>query len=94
MSNNDWRWVDIDHAREILMQAAKSVEGGLEDPEPVVWLAGLGASSVDWSVRVWCNSDDFGAVKQATIRAVKKSLDEAGIGIPFPQMDVHVVNGE
>jgi small conductance mechanosensitive channel len=81
---------DIDQTREVLMAAAKSVEGGLEDPAPDVFLAGLGASSVDWSVRVWCNSGDFGAVKQATIRAVKKALDDAGIGIPFPQMDVHL----
>jgi len=81
---------DIDQTREVLMAAAKSVEGGLEDPAPDVFLAGLGASSVDWSVRVWCNSGDFGAVKQATTRAVKKALDDAGIGIPFPQMDVHL----
>jgi small conductance mechanosensitive channel len=81
---------DIDRTREVLLAAAKSVEGGLEDPAPDVFLLGLGASSVDWSVRVWCSSGDFGAVKQATIRAVKKSLDDAGIGIPFPQMDVHL----
>jgi small conductance mechanosensitive channel len=85
---------DVDRTREILTAAAKSVEGGLEDPEPAVILLGLGASSVDWSVRVWANRDDFGSVKQATIRAVKRALDEAGIGIPFPQMDVHLVAPE
>jgi small-conductance mechanosensitive channel len=29
-------------------------------------------------------------IRQATIRSVKMRLDEAGIAIPFPQMDVHV----
>jgi small-conductance mechanosensitive channel len=24
------------------------------------------------------------------VRAIKVALDEAGIGIPFPQMDVHL----
>ncbi len=81
---------DIDRTREVLTAAAAGVEGGLADPEPAVVLLGLGASSVDWSVRVWANGDDFGAVKQATIRAVKMALDEAGIEIPFPQMDVHL----
>jgi small conductance mechanosensitive channel len=81
---------DIDRTRELLVQAASSVEGRLEDPEPAVILLSLGASSVDWSVRVWAPTSDFGAVKQATIRAVKKTLDEANIGIPYPQMDVHV----
>lgn len=81
---------DIDRTREVLTAAAASVEGGLSDPEPAIILLGLGASSVDWSVRVWAKGDDFGAVKQGTIRAVKNALDEAGIGIPYPQMDVHL----
>jgi small-conductance mechanosensitive channel len=29
-------------------------------------------------------------VWQATVRATKLALDEAGIGIPFPQQDVHL----
>ena len=81
---------DIDQTRAVLEEAARRVEGGLADPEPAVILLGLGASSVDWSVRVWANSADFGAVKQAAIREVKYALDNAGIGIPFPQMDVHL----
>jgi small conductance mechanosensitive channel len=81
---------DIDRTREVLEKAAARVEGRLDDPPPVVFLAGLGASSVDWSVRVWAKREDFGAVKQATVRAVKRALDEAGIEIPYPQMDVHL----
>jgi len=81
---------DIDKTREVLEEVTKKVDGVLEEPEPAVILLNLGASSVDWSVRVWANKDDFLAVKQATIRAVKYALDEAGIGIPFPQMDVHL----
>jgi len=80
---------DLDHTREILMAAAFSVEGRIDDPEPAVVLLELGASSIDWSVRVWAASADFGAVKQALTRSVKNALDEAQIGIPFPQMDVH-----
>lgn len=81
---------DIDQTRTVLEKAAASVPGALEDPAPAVVLMNLGASSVDWSVRVWANGADFGAVKQAAIRSVKMSLDEAGIGIPFPQMDIHL----
>ncbi|MCH5372425.1 MAG: mechanosensitive ion channel [Planctomycetes bacterium] len=81
---------DIDRTREVLERATASVEGVLQDPAPAVLLLGLGASSVDWSVRVWAKKEDFGAVKQAMIRAVKRGLDEAGIGIPYPQMDVHL----
>jgi small conductance mechanosensitive channel len=80
----------IDETREVLTRAALSVPGRLTDREPQVVLSGLGASSVDWEVRVWAAAADFLAVKQATIRAVKTELDGAGIGIPFPQMDVHL----
>ena len=50
----------------------------------------LADSSVNWSVRVWSATVDFGLVKQRTIRAVKLALDHAGIEIPFPQMDVNL----
>ena len=81
---------DIDQTREVLERAISSVPLALQDPEPAVILLSLGASSVDWSVRAWANRDDFGTVKQDLIRAVKVELDKAGIGIPFPQMDVHL----
>lgn len=85
---------DIDRTREVLTEAIQSVPGGLEDPSPAVILLDLGDSAVNWSVRVWAKADEFGDVKQAAIRAVKVALDEAGIEIPFPQMDVHLLKAE
>ncbi len=84
---------DIDKAREVMLAAAKATEHVLGDPEPAVVLTGLGGSSIDWSVRVWVNSGDFWPVSDALTRNVKVALDEAGIGIPFPQMDVHIDGG-
>jgi small conductance mechanosensitive channel len=81
---------NLDRTREVLEAAARQVPGILSEPAPQVVLVELGASSVDWQVRVWVNSGDFFPIKEATTRAVKNALDEAGIGIPFPQMDVHL----
>jgi small conductance mechanosensitive channel len=81
---------DIDATRAALERAIASAELALRVPESEVFLNCLGASSVDWVVRVWALKDDFGAVKQALIRAVKIELDAAGIGIPYPQMDIHL----
>ena len=81
---------DIDKAREVLMEAARSTEHILPEPEPAVVLTGMGASSIDWAVRVWVNAPDFWAVKDRLTRNVKVALDEADIGIPFPQMDLHI----
>jgi len=79
---------DIDQTRAVLEAAVRTIPAALTDPPPDVVLMGLGASSVDWQLRVWAGRDDFLKVKQGTVRAAKVALDEAGISIPFPQMDV------
>ncbi|MGI9430164.1 MAG: mechanosensitive ion channel family protein [Bythopirellula sp.] len=81
---------DIDQTRHVLEQAIATVDLCVGDPEPAVVLTGLGASSVDWSVRGWAHRDDFGDAKQALIRAVKVELDRAGIEIPYPHLDVQL----
>jgi small conductance mechanosensitive channel len=81
---------NIDATRTALEKGAANVPGMIKDPAPQVFLSSLGASSVDWQVRVWCKTDDYWDVWQATTRACKVALDEAGIGIPFPQQDVHL----
>ena len=81
---------DLDRTRSILEQAAKDLPGRLQDKDVQVVLVELGASSIDWQVRVWAPAADFFPVKEATTRAIKVALDGEGIGIPFPQMDVHL----
>ena len=81
---------DLKTTREALEKACTDVPGQPDGRDPAVVLLSLGDSSIAWSVRVWSKTDDFGATKQALIEAVKNRLDEAGIGIPYPQMDVHV----
>ncbi len=81
---------DLDETRKVLEQAISSVDGVLDDPAPQVYLDALGASSVDWKVRAWCPAEDFWGVREKLTYAVKVHLDRAGIGIPYPQMDVHV----
>jgi len=81
---------DLDQTRTVLLNAADGVEGRLQDKEPVAYLDSLGDSSISWSVRVWANTEDYWAVRDRLTKAVKDSLDEAGIGIPYPQMDIHL----
>ena len=81
---------DLQKTREILETAARQVQGRLAGEDVVVWLDSLGDSCIGWQVRVWCAAADWGAVKQALTRDVKNALDAAGVGIPFPQMDVHL----
>ncbi len=81
---------DLAETRKVLQSAIDSVELKLEDGAHQVFLSGLGDSSIDWQVRVWAKSENYIKVLEATTVAVKVKLDEAGIGIPYPQMDVHM----
>lgn len=53
-------------------------------PEPFVKVNNLGASSVDFLVRVWCSSADYFAYQADMKRKVKEALDAGGVDIPFP----------
>ena len=81
---------DVDETRKALDVAVKNVEKQIEEPAPQVFLKELGDSSVNWIVRVWCKTEDYWDVYQSIIRECKNALDAAEIGIPFPQMDVHL----
>jgi small conductance mechanosensitive channel len=81
---------DLDQTRQVLLDAVNSVADGTDGPESQVYLMGLGASSVDWQLRVWCHHKNYWNIREHLTAAAKVSLDHAGISIPFPQMDLHV----
>jgi len=57
----------------------------------MVRLTEHGASSLDFVTRVWVNSGDYWTVNFDLKEQVLAALEGAGISIPFPQMDVHVI---
>ncbi|MNF99213.1 mechanosensitive channel MscS [compost metagenome] len=61
------------------------------DPAPVVCVTGLGDSAVNLSLRVWVDTAEYWPVTFAFTELAKERLSEAGIGIPFPQRVVHLV---
>ena len=81
---------DLDKTREVLTAAAMAVPNLLADPASQIILLNLGDSSVDWQVRVWTATENYWDVLDAGTKIVKQHLDAAGLGIPFPQMDVHL----
>ncbi|MGD8630041.1 MAG: mechanosensitive ion channel [Gammaproteobacteria bacterium] len=63
------------------------------DPAPQVVVAELADSSVNFVVRVWTSKDDYWGVKCDMTETIKNRFDAEGIGIPFPQRDIHIVSG-
>ncbi|WOD10410.1 mechanosensitive ion channel [Pseudomonas sp. NyZ704] len=82
---------DVRQARRILLGLAEADERVFTDPAPVVWLTGLGESSVDLSLRMWTKTDDFWGVFWELQELAKEEFDKAGISIPFPQRTLHMV---
>jgi small conductance mechanosensitive channel len=81
----------VTDARRVLLPVAQEVPGVLRSPAPEVVVHGLGSSSVDLEVRVWI--DDASLERRVgfqVLEASKAALDEAGIQIPFPHLQVIV----
>jgi len=81
---------DIRLAKQILEQLANEDERVLKDPAVTIAVAELADSSVNLVFRPWVNSGDFWPVKFSMTERIKLAFDEAGIGIPYPQMDIHM----
>ncbi|MFW6107413.1 MAG: mechanosensitive ion channel family protein [bacterium] len=81
---------DLKHAREVFANALARDDRILEDPVPQIAVLELADSSVNFAVRPWVKTEDYWDVYFDTTEAIKVALDEAGIGIPFPQHDVHL----
>ncbi len=80
---------DIDKARDVLKKACMKDDRILKDREVIVFVDELADSSVVLKVYAFTNSADYMAAKWDINERLKKALDEAGILIPFPQLDIH-----
>lgn len=81
---------DIDQVKKILTDIVSRDERVLKDRDITVRVNELGPSSVNFVVRAWSKSGDLQNVYWDVLEQIKKGLDANGIGIPYPQMDVHV----
>jgi len=81
---------DMRAVREVLEKTARDASWRINDKEPVVLLAEFGSSSVDWEVSVWIDDPwNVRRAKSALNESIWWALQEAGITIAFPQLDVH-----
>lgn len=86
---------DTDLARDKILEAVEANDRVLEKPKPQVFFLGFGDSSLDFEIRVFLRSfEDRFPVSHKIHTDVNKALDEAGISIPFPQRDLHIITPE
>ncbi|HCC1156632.1 TPA: small-conductance mechanosensitive channel MscS [Salmonella enterica subsp. enterica serovar Choleraesuis] len=80
---------DIDQVKQLLTTIIESDDRILKDREMTVRLNELGASSINFVVRVWSKSSDLQNVYWDVLERIKREFDAAGISFPYPQMDVN-----
>ena len=83
---------DIDQAREVIREVVAGAEMVDQTRPADIFVKTLNDSSVDFAVRVWTTNDNYWPAFFHITEQVKKAFDKAGIGIPYPQMDVHIKN--
>lgn len=81
---------DLKKVKGLLQNIAKEDPLVFETPAPLVAVAKHDASSVNIFYRVWCKTEDYWTVFYDTMEKVTIAFEENDIGIPFPQMDVHL----
>jgi small-conductance mechanosensitive channel len=81
---------DADYAIWLVKDLIDKEPFALLSPAPSVTVTELGESSVNLTARIWAPTSEFGTLKMNLVWAIKKTLEENGIKIPFPQQDVYL----
>lgn len=80
---------------DLLVDVAKANPKVIRDPAPVAYFVNFGDSSLDFKLRVWFDADfstNIHTIHSGIAVAVQQALDEASIGVPFPQRDLRLIS--
>ncbi|MPM69826.1 putative MscS family protein.1 [bioreactor metagenome] len=81
---------DLSLAMRLMLEAAQSTPGVMARPAPEILCTDFGSSSVDFALRYWASVNTSVLVGSNLRREIYRSFAEHGIGIPFPQLDIHI----
>ena len=72
------------------LKEAATVEGILEDPAVFAAVTSYGDHAINYVVRVWCPTELYWDVNNATIYNIKKVFDREGLKMTYPHFNVHL----
>ncbi len=85
---------DLSHVKSVLEDILSKDSRILKEPAPTIGVLELADNSVNFAVRPWVAAADYWGVYFDLHAGVKTRFDEEGIGIPYPQRDVHLYQKE
>ncbi len=83
---------DIDRTIEAIRKFIDESPYCLLAPEPEVYVDNYGDSSINIRIRCWTPTQLWYPAKMHIQTDLKKKLDEEGIKIPYPQLDLHIID--
>ena len=81
---------DIRQAKEVLLNILECDEAVLKEKDHNVFVQELADSGVKLNVRCWADNEKYWECRWRITEQIKYALDDAGISIPYPQVDVHI----
>ena len=81
---------DISKVKALLLDLTTNHELVLKHYDVTVFVNNFDPSSISIGVRVWCETNNYYALKWDLLESVKRVFDENNISIPFNQLDVNV----
>lgn len=81
---------DLQMTKEVLTEVLNRDEKVLKEKEKLVFVSELAASSVNIGVRCWFRQEDYWEGLWRITENCKTALDQAGIEIPYTQLDIHM----
>jgi len=86
---------DPEQAMGLMLASANANPRVLADPAPAARLLNFGDNGIELELRVWIQDPESGLanVRSDINLAIWRAFKAAGIVIPFPQRDLHIVSG-
>jgi len=82
---------DPEKAISLIGEVLDATEQVVKDPAPIIGIERYAESSIQIGIRYWIPTRHYFKILYAVNLAIHKKLKQAGITIPFPQLDLHVV---
>ncbi|MCC3862298.1 mechanosensitive ion channel family protein [Pseudemcibacter aquimaris] len=85
---------DIEHAMQLMMDAATETTRVIKNPAPRVLIKSFGDNGIDLELRMWIRDSENGVSNIASdvYLLIWKKFNEEGIEFPFPQRDIRIVS--
>lgn len=82
---------DLQKVRETINEQLAQESRILNSPEPFIGVIALANSSVNFTIRIWLKKEDYWPVFFDLQEKLKVAFDKAGLNIPYPQHEVHLI---